>query len=309
MHSHVSSSRLVSLLAEPASAGTAPPAPDFAEGLGQWLGALDAVRLRAALQAIEGIATAAAPQAPRPDGGELTQAFLHLRTALAGAIDADAAAIAGRDPAGRNPAGHDPAAGRAQAAGHARPGDPARPADRPRPIDRPDPTGQAAAPGALDAHTPATAAALRIAPPPLDPALEYAPYRRRHLEQQRRMESRIGALRTRARQLLSGASPRLRQLAALDAALEEAFGEREQKLLSTLPALAERCFERRLEAHRQALQASRQPDRPDAWRQPGGWLEAFGEDWRRILLAELDLRLEPVAGLIEAFGSEVVQCQ
>ena len=36
-----------------------------------------------------------------------------------------------------------------------------------------------------------------------------------------------------------------------------------------------------------------------------GWLEAFGKDWRLALLAELDLRLEPVAGLIDALNNEL----
>lgn len=103
--------------------------------------------------------------------------------------------------------------------------------------------------------------------------------RRRHLELQRSMESRLEALRVRARHALAKASPRLAQLAALDAAMEQAFGAREQKLLATLPALAER---------RLAASGSEPGDRH-----------------RQVLLAELELRLAPLTGLIEALRNEI----
>jgi hypothetical protein len=103
--------------------------------------------------------------------------------------------------------------------------------------------------------------------------------RRRHMELQRSMESRIEALRVRVRQALAKASPRLAQLAALDAAMEQAFGAREQKLLATLPALSER----RLAA-------------------PGSGPE---DRHRQVLMAELELRLAPVTGLIEALRNEI----
>lgn len=116
---------------------------------------------------------------------------------------------------------------------------------------------------------------------------EYAPYRQRYLDQQRHMELKIGAFRDHARQALSKASPRLRQLATLDAALDEALGGREQKLLSTVPAFLERRFEQLRKTH-----------------QGGGWLDIFGKELHEVLLAELDIRLEPVAGLIEAHSNE-----
>ena len=36
--------------------------------------------------------------------------------------------------------------------------------------------------------------------------------------------------------------------------------------------------------------------------QPGSWLEAFCRDAQTVLLAELDLRLKPVSGLIAALA-------
>ena len=135
-------------------------------------------------------------------------------------------------------------------------------------------------------------------PPPVDEDAEpdYAAYLKRYLEQQRRMEAAIGPLRTRVRQALAKGAQPLRQLAALDALMEQTLGGREQKLLSTVPLFLERRFEQR-------RQQQQQP--PTQWRQPGGWLHGFGQEWQAALLAELDLRLQPVLGLMDAFNNEI----
>lgn len=132
----------------------------------------------------------------------------------------------------------------------------------------------------------------------------YAPYHRRHLELQRRMELAIAPLRDQVRQALGRASRRLRQLAALDAAFEEMLAPREQLLLPVAAALLQQRFEQLRLAHRQEREAAGQPDDPADWSRAGGWLQAFGQDWRQALLAELELRLEPVAGLIDALSNE-----
>jgi Protein of unknown function (DUF3348) len=42
------------------------------------------------------------------------------------------------------------------------------------------------------------------------------------------------------------------------------------------------------------------PALPDGGVRPGTWLEIFGKDMRAVLLAELDLRFQPLEGLLEA---------
>lgn len=130
----------------------------------------------------------------------------------------------------------------------------------------------------------------------------YPPYRQRHAELQRHMDQMIGPLREHVRQAMARSSPRLRQLAGLDAALEQWLAPREQAVLPTVATLAERRFEQLRREHRQGLDAAGGEDEPASWREPGGWLHAFERDWRQALLAEVDLRLEPVAGLIEAMN-------
>jgi hypothetical protein len=112
----------------------------------------------------------------------------------------------------------------------------------------------------------------------------FALYHQLHLRLQREMEQAIASLRERVRQTLSRISPRLRQLAALDAVLEQVIAPREQALLPTASTLMARRYEQ--------LRATE------------GGLDAFGSEWRQALLSELDLRLEPVAGLVDALRHE-----
>lgn len=103
----------------------------------------------------------------------------------------------------------------------------------------------------------------------------FAPYRRRHQELQRAMASAIAPARAHLRQALARQPGRLRRLAALDAVLEPQL---EGALQQTLA---------RAIAH---LQARHQ-------RCPTSFLH----DWRAALLAELDLRLQPLHGLLDAW--------
>ncbi|QJW85698.1 DUF3348 family protein [Ramlibacter terrae] len=94
------------------------------------------------------------------------------------------------------------------------------------------------------------------------------------------MELMIAPLRDHVRQALGRGSARLRQLAALDATLDEVLARREQALLPATAALAERRF---------------------------GDMEpaAFEQHWRDVLRAEVELRLQRITGLVEAVANEM----
>ncbi|AOF84082.1 hypothetical protein BSY239_728 [Hydrogenophaga sp. RAC07] len=136
-----------------------------------------------------------------------------------------------------------------------------------------------------------------ITSPPLEPGDEgnedtdagFAPHLQRCLEQQRRMDMSIEALRGHVRKNLSLTSARLAQLAALDAVLEPMLGGREQRLLATVPNFLKTRFAELRQSH------------------PGGWQPLFEHELQQTLLAELDLRLQPVAGMVEALSQEVKQ--
>ena len=130
---------------------------------------------------------------------------------------------------------------------------------------------------------------------PLNPQDAVAPYRLHHATQQRALAGRVATLRTRLRAQLSEAGPALAQLAAYDAVFERALAEAEQQRLSGLSAL---LVQRGLDLQ---AQAPGQPADAEAW-PPVGWRATFWADVQRLLRAELDLRLQPVLGLLEALN-------
>lgn len=129
-----------------------------------------------------------------------------------------------------------------------------------------------------------------IAAPPVHPVhaadAEFAPHHQRYLDHQRRMEMAIDAFRSHLRQTLTQTSTRLAQLAALDAVMDQMLGGREQKLLAGVPAF----LKTRLQHWRKA--------------EPERWPPLFEHDFQQTLRAELELRLQPATGLVEALTHE-----
>lgn len=112
----------------------------------------------------------------------------------------------------------------------------------------------------------------------------YAPFKHRHTELQRLFEPMVAGLREHARRSLSAAGGPLRRLAALDAAMAPVMLAREQALWPLMVTLMEKRF---------AQQAAGVID-----------MDAFTREWRQALQTELELRLAPVTGLVEAFENE-----
>ncbi len=129
---------------------------------------------------------------------------------------------------------------------------------------------------------------------------DFTPYHRYYLAHQREMTNAVTALRAQARKALAALSPAGRQLAGLDATFEKSLAARETNLLANVPILFGKCFEQRYAEHLATIDGA---DDPATWAQPGSWLEAFCNDTKRLLLAELDLRLKLVAGLIAALAT------
>lgn len=109
-----------------------------------------------------------------------------------------------------------------------------------------------------------------------------APYRLHHAQQQRAMAARVATLRERLRPRLAEASGALARLAELDGLLERALLAQERTLLAGLPTL----LARRAEGHHAA--------------DPRRWRARVWAELQRALRAELDFRLQPVLGLIDA---------
>lgn len=161
----------------------------------------------------------------------------------------------------------------------------------------------------------------------LDASADFAIYRQRYLTLQQRMETAIGDLRGRLRAALAR-RPGQGRLAMLDAVMERVMGAREQALLANLPAVLEAHYQRLRHAEESALartaateaaesaeaaqdtntaNAANIVERPEpggvaAAITPGAWRRVFRRDMEDLLLAELDLRFQPVEGLVAALG-------
>lgn len=125
-------------------------------------------------------------------------------------------------------------------------------------------------------------------------ATDFSPYRRRYVSRQQTMESAIAPLRTRLQAALVARSPALAQLAAVDAVMAQALGAHEVRLLATIPTLLEKHFTRLRRAQADAIDPDVSPDI---------WLDGFDRDMQSVLFAELDIRLQPIEGLLEALRS------
>lgn len=162
---------------------------------------------------------------------------------------------------------------------------------------------------------------------PVEIKTAFEPYRRFVAAHQRQMESTLRSLRAQLRLQLSKRASTGQQLAALDAAFENILAEREAALLAKTSKLLEKRFVQALKAHMQ-LQAQALPvalaagtadaadglakapdasmddapiDTPKA--DPSSWLMPLRQTIRQALLAELDTRLQPALGLLEALTS------
>lgn len=262
---------LVRLLARLSEAEVQASPQSLADRLSQWLGWTDAIALSTVLAA-PAVASAVANGA-RTSGEDEAQRCLSLRSALSKAIALDGVLAPAK-------------ARRAGAYGHAR-------------AMQPAPAPQAPLPDEMDT--------------------DYAVFRQCYVALQQKMETDIGDLRGRLRSRLAAVSPAMAKLATLDAIMERSLAARERSLLGAVPGLLGAHFERLRKVAREAAAREAQAAADDASHAegvqqvegaaaaqapaqtaPGAWLDAFRKDVQSVLLAELDVRFQPVEGLLAA---------
>ncbi|WP_418132758.1 DUF3348 domain-containing protein [Variovorax sp. 375MFSha3.1] len=139
-----------------------------------------------------------------------------------------------------------------------------------------------------------------------DAASDFAPYRRRYLARQQAMEAGVGSLRSRLRSAMAARSPAMARLASVDVVMAQVLEAREHSLLSAVPGLLERHFERLRKAGE--APAAEEAQTPDAAAPPpDAWLDVFRKDAQDVLLAELDFRFQPVEGLLDALRTQATR--
>ena len=121
--------------------------------------------------------------------------------------------------------------------------------------------------------------------PAADAPPEYVVFRQRYLTMQRAMQAATGRLRGDLRDMLAGRSPDMGRLAEVDAVMERSLSPLEHGLLANVPILLAERFER---LRRLAPEDSL------------AWVDVFRKDMQSVLLAELDVRFQPIEGLLAA---------
>ena len=143
---------------------------------------------------------------------------------------------------------------------------------------------------------------------PIEPKIAFEPYRRFYAAHQRQMETQVRTLRSQLRGQLAKSTPAMQQLAVLDASFENILSEREAVLLGKVPKLLEKRFSQALKQHlKQQAEALAEDVNANANTprlKPDAWLLPWRQQLRTALLAELDTRLQPALGLLEAFNQE-----
>jgi hypothetical protein len=132
-----------------------------------------------------------------------------------------------------------------------------------------------------------------------DAAIDYTSFHQRYLAMQRAMQAATGRLRGRLRDMLAQKSADMARLAEVDAVMELTLSPREHTLLAAVPNLLGEHFARLQQAEQTPLaDTPLAADTPKT--APGEWLRVFRKDMQAVLLAELDVRFQPIEGLLAA---------
>ncbi|MBD2858233.1 DUF3348 family protein [Spongiibacter sp. KMU-158] len=129
------------------------------------------------------------------------------------------------------------------------------------------------------------------------PAESFEPFQRFYALHQSEMEFQILKLRGEVRRQISAHSERLARLAVLDSAIGDTLAENHRRVFAQIPRLLARRFVR-LAGDYQVKEEN--VSDMDSWTAVGGWLDCFYKEMMSLLLAELEVRLLPVLGLVEA---------
>ena len=134
---------------------------------------------------------------------------------------------------------------------------------------------------------------------PTEVVVDYAVFRQQYQSIQQTMDTDIGNLRGRLRAMLAARTPAMARLAVVDAIMERALSPRERNLLAGVPGMLAGHFDR-LRLAEQASLADADAAGESAAVKAGTWQNVFRKDMQSVLLAELDVRFQPVEALLAA---------
>lgn len=116
----------------------------------------------------------------------------------------------------------------------------------------------------------------------------FDPFWKFYSAHQRDMELSVRTLRATVRDAIKDVSENLHHLVSLDVVLDDILWDHSRRFLAVVPRFLEKRFHWLQQQHGAK-----------------GWQLPFSRDLQGLLLAELDIRLQPVLGLVEALNHEV----
>ena len=133
----------------------------------------------------------------------------------------------------------------------------------------------------------------------------FEPYRKFYMSRQSDLEVKVGLLRADIRDLISGLSPALAKLAKIDQALFESLAVTSGESFAVIPKLLENRFNLLFETLQSEFPENPGVSHFNRWMKTGGWLSAFCIEMRELMLAELEVRLQPIVGMIDSLPQPV----
>ena len=126
-----------------------------------------------------------------------------------------------------------------------------------------------------------------------------APYLKFYMAHQAQFDATVQGLHLRIRTMAAGTCDALARLAALDLALADTLYPSARRFFGTVPALVGARFEQLIQQG--GTGTANEDDMQSRWER---LLSAFSEELRSLLEAEMDARLLPVLGLVEAIEEQ-----
>ncbi|MFT7337182.1 MAG: hypothetical protein ACI92B_000502 [Marinobacter maritimus] len=139
-------------------------------------------------------------------------------------------------------------------------------------------------------------------------SVDFEPYLNAWLTLQRRVVAASRQLRDKTRKVMKDHNQNLARLAELDSAFDQAMAGYSSQSFAHIPKVLEQRFQALFPALFPALSQTQQTPSEasqETGSAPGDRLHRYCEEAQNLLLAELDVRLEPVLGLLEACHNEV----
>ncbi|MCX2972525.1 DUF3348 family protein [Halieaceae bacterium IMCC8485] len=140
----------------------------------------------------------------------------------------------------------------------------------------------------------------RAETPPQGPNSATAAYLKFYQLQQADVDTKIRGLHLRTRQAIASLSPNLARICAIDAALNDALATHARRYLSAVPNLLMRRLEHLYTEFEETVQSG--AEREESWIETR---ERYRRESQGLLLAEIEARLLPSLGLIEALNEEI----